>query len=102
VEGEALISVAVMVIVALFFGAAGALLGHRLGVPAGVLVGTLVGVGVAVGGGTALLGLSPLSVPSWTNAVLQISLGMLVGFRMTREELRSGVHAWYPPSSSRS
>ncbi len=32
---------------------------------------------------------------------LQISHGMLVGFRMTREELRSGVHAWYPPSSSR-
>lgn len=67
-----------------------------MGVPAGVLVGTLVGVGVAVGGGTALLGLPPLSVPSWTNGVLQISLGMLVGFRMTREELRSGVHALVP------
>ncbi len=67
-----------------------------MGAPAGVLVGTLVGVGVAVGGGTALLGLPPLSVPSWTNAVLQISLGMLVGFRMTREELRSGVHALVP------
>ncbi|MDQ4063728.1 MAG: AbrB family transcriptional regulator [Actinomycetota bacterium] len=95
-EGEARISVAVTVIVALFFGAAGAFLGHRLGVPAGVLVGTLVGVSIAVGGGTALLKLPPLSVPSWTNGVLQISLGMLVGFRMTREELRSGVHALVP------
>ncbi len=64
VEGEARISVAITVIAAVFFGAAGAFLGHRLGVPAGVLIGTLVGVGIVVGGETALLGLPPLSVPS--------------------------------------
>ena len=71
-------------------------MGHRLRLPAGVLVGTLIGVGVGVGVGSALLGLPQVSPPSWTNGVLQISLGMLVGFRMTREELRSGAHALIP------
>ncbi len=78
------------------FGAAGALLGHRLPVPAGVLVGTLVGVGVAAGGGSALLGLPHISVPSWVNGLLQVLLGMMIGFRMTRDSLRSGAHALVP------
>jgi uncharacterized protein len=51
-----------------------------------------------VGGGSKLLGLPQLPIPSWINGVLQITLGMLVGFRMTREELRSGVHALVPAS----
>lgn len=82
--------------VVLVFGAAGASLGHRLPVPAGVLVGTLTGVGVAAGGGSALLGLPQLSVPLWVNGLLQILLGMMVGFRMTRDSLRSGTHALAP------
>ena len=82
--------------VVLVFGVARAFLGHRLPVPAGVLVGTLVSVGVAAGGGSALLGLPQLSVPSWVNGLLQILLGMMVGFRMTRDSLRSGVHALAP------
>jgi membrane AbrB-like protein len=73
-------------------------LGSRLRLPAGVLVGTLVGVGVAAGGGSSLLGLPQLPVPSWVNGLLQISLGMLVGLRMTRDELRSGAHALVPAS----
>jgi membrane AbrB-like protein len=72
--------------------------GHRLPVPAGVLIGTLVGVGVAAGGGTMLLGLPQLSVPSGINRLLQIMLGTLVGLRMTRASLRSGAHALIPAS----
>jgi uncharacterized protein len=72
--------------------------GYRLPLPAGVLVGTLVGVGIASVLLTVLLGLPQPSVPSFINGLLQIMLGMLVGFRMTREELRSGVHALIPAS----
>ncbi len=61
-----------------------------------MLVGTLAGVGVAAGSGTALLGLPQLSVPSWVNGLLQILLGMMVGFRITRDSLRSGAHALAP------
>jgi len=85
------------VAVVLIFGGIGAIVGHRLPVPAGVLVGTLVAVGIG-GGGVALLGLPPLSVPPGTYSLLQILLGMLVGFRMTREELREGAHALLPAS----
>ena len=55
-----------------------------------------------VGAGSVLLNTLPgfpqLSVPSPINGTLQIMLGMLVGFRMTREELRSGVRALIPAS----
>jgi membrane AbrB-like protein len=84
-------------IIVLLFGSAGAFVGHRLPVPAGVLFGTLVGVG----GGSALgvlLGLPHLSVPSWVNGLLQIMLGMFVGFRMSRDALRPGAHALIPAS----
>ena len=85
------------VAVVLIFGAIGAIVGYQLPVPAGVLVGTLVAVGIG-GGGVALLGLPQLSVPPGTYSLLQILLGMLVGFRMTREELREGAHALLPAS----
>ncbi len=84
-------------IIVLLFGSAGAFVGHRLPVPAGILLGTLVGVG----GGSALivlLGLPHLSVPSWVNGLLQITLGMFVGFRMSRDALRPGAHALIPAS----
>jgi uncharacterized protein len=83
-------------VVILVSGAMGALLGHRLPVPAGVLLGTLVGVGIAAGGGSALLGPPQFSVPLVVNRILQVLLGMMVGFRMTRESLRSGAHALTP------
>jgi uncharacterized membrane protein AbrB (regulator of aidB expression) len=90
---ETHISLAVAVVVVIASGGAGAFLGHRLPVPAGVLLGTLVGVGVAAGGGSALLVLPQLSVPQVVNRLLQVLLGMMVGFRMTRDSLRSGAHA---------
>jgi uncharacterized protein len=83
--------------VVLIFGGVGAIVGYRLPMPAGVLIGTLVAVGIG-GGGVALLGLPQLSVPPWAYGLLQILLGMLVGFRMTREELREGAHALLPAS----
>jgi membrane AbrB-like protein len=45
-----------------------------------------------------LLGLPQPAAPSWVNGMLQIMLGMLVGSRMTREELRSSVRAPIPAS----
>ena len=85
------------VAVVLIFGTVGGVVGHRLPVPAGVLVGTLVAVGIG-GGGAVLLGLPHLSVPPGTYSLLQILLGMLVGFRMSWEELREGARALLPAS----
>lgn len=85
------------VAVVLIFGTVGGVVGYRLPVPAGVLVGTLVAVGIG-GGGAVLLGLPHLSVPHGTYSLLQILLGMLVGFRMSREELREGARALLPAS----
>ena len=96
-EGDSRISIALTVAVVLTFGGVGAIVGYRLPLPAGVLVGTLVTVGIG-GGGVALLGLPQLSVPPGTYSLLQILLGMLVGFRMTREELREGARALLPAS----
>ena len=96
-EGDSRISIALIVAVVLIFGCIGVIVGYRLPVPAGVLVGTLVAVG-AGGGGVALLGLPQLSIPPGTYSLLQILLGMLVGFRMTREGLREGARALLPAS----
>ena len=96
-EGDSRISIALTVAVVLTFGGVGAIVGYRLPLPAGVLVGTLVTVGIG-GGGVALLGLPQLSVPPGTYSLLQILLGMLVGFRMTRDELREGARALLPAS----
>lgn len=72
------------------------MVGYRLPLPAGLLVGSLIGVGAASVLLTVLLGLPQPSVPSFINGLLQIMLGMLVGFRMSREELRWGVYALIP------
>lgn len=78
-------------------GAAGAYLGHRLPVPAGVLLGTLVAVGaVSVAG--PLLGLPQVLVPPGATPLLQVLLGTMVGLRMDRDALRSGLHALVPAS----
>lgn len=47
---------------------------------------------------SAFVGLPHLSLPSWVSWMLQIMLGMLVGLRMSREELRSGLKALIPAS----
>lgn len=96
-EGDSRIGIALTVAVVLIFGAVGGVVGHRLPVPAGVLVGTLVAVGIG-GGGAVLLGLPHLSVPPGTYSLLQILLGMLVGFRMSRVELWEGARALLPAS----
>src|SRR5215204_131506 len=86
---------AIAVVAVLVLGAVGAYLGHRLPIPAGVLLGTLVGVGaVSVGG--LLLGLPQLPLPPGSRGLLQVMLGMMVGLRMSRESLRSGMHALAP------
>jgi membrane AbrB-like protein len=85
------------VAVVLIFGSVGVIVGYRLPVPAGLLLGTLVAVGIG-GVGVTLLGLPQLSVPPGTYSLLQILLGMLVGFRMTREGLREGARALLPAS----
>jgi len=51
---------------------------------------------VSIGG--SLLGLPQLSIPSWVRYVLQILLGMMVGLRIDRGTLRSGMHALIPAS----
>ena len=78
-------------------GATGAYLGHRLPVPAGVFLGTLVAVG-AVSVARPLLGLPQVPVPPGATPVLQILLGTMVGLRMDRDALRSGLHALVPAS----
>lgn len=86
-------ALAIVVVVAL--GGVGAFLGHRLPIPAGVLLGTI--VGAAIGSGlSTLIELPQLSVPSLATKALQVLLGMLVGFRMSREALRPGAHALVP------
>lgn len=89
------VSLVVTVVAVLIFGAAGALLGHRLAVPAGALIGTLVAVG-AVSIGVELLGLPQLPVPASLRWLLQIMLGMMVGLRMDRDSLRAGARALLP------
>lgn len=79
------------------FGAAGAYLGHRLPVPAGVLLGTLVAVG-AVSVASPYLGLTQVPVPPGATPLLQVLLGAMVGLRMDRDALRSGLHALLPAS----
>src|ERR687885_377220 len=53
--------------------------------------------GAAVGSGLSMLvGLPQLPVPTVTTKMLQVLLGMLVGFRMSREALSSGAKALVP------
>jgi hypothetical protein len=80
----------VTVVAAVVFGTVGAYLGNRFRVPAGILTWTLVGVAGAVGGGGALLGLPQVPTPPGINELLQVSLRMLVGLRMSRDELHAG------------
>ena len=73
-------------------GLFGALVGRRLGVPAGVLTGTIVGVGVA----QAVLGFPEVPAMPGLNQSLQVLVGIMVGLRITRTSVRSGVQALVP------
>ncbi len=81
----------------MILGFAGAYLGHRLPVPAGVLLGTLVAVGT-VSIVSPFLGLPNVPVPPGSMPVVQVMLGIMVGLRMDRDALRSGIHALLPAS----
>lgn len=83
---------AIVLSLTLVSAALGGLIGHLLRIPAGTLFGTL--AGVAVGGG--LLGVTPVPVNSQLGAILQISVGLLVGARISRNTLRSGAGVLAP------
>jgi membrane AbrB-like protein len=73
-------------------GLFGALVGRKLGVPAGVLTGTMVGVG----GMQAVMGFPEVPAMPMLNQSLQVLVGILVGLRITRASVRSGVQALVP------
>lgn len=70
----------------------GAYLGHRLGTPAGAFTGAMVGVGVLL----AVLGFPAVRTPALLGQSLQVMVGVLVGFRISRESLASGVRTLFP------
>lgn len=70
----------------------GAYLGQRLRVPAGLFIGAMVGVGAWL----AILGLPAVRVPLFLNQALQIMVGVVVGFRISADSLRTGARAFLP------
>ncbi|TCJ18086.1 hypothetical protein E0L93_06620 [Rubrobacter taiwanensis] len=60
--------------------------------PAGVLTGALAGMGL----GKVAMGLPPVPAPPEANAVLQVMVGIMVGLRMSRGAIRSGVRSLAP------
>ena len=71
---------------------AGAYLGLRLGVPAGAFTGAMVGVGVFL----AALGFPSVGAPDLLGQALQVMVGILVGFRISRPSLASGAKTLLP------
>lgn len=72
----------------------GAYLGHRLGIPAGAFTGAMVGVGLLL----AVLGFPSVPTPALLGQSLQVMVGVLVGFRISRESLASGART-LPPAA---
>lgn len=70
----------------------GASLGHRLGVPAGAFTGAMVGVGLLL----AVLGFPSIPAPDLLGQALQVMVGVLVGFRISRDSLASGARTLVP------
>jgi membrane AbrB-like protein len=70
----------------------GAYLGLRLGVPAGAFTGAMVGVGLLL----AVLGFPSVRTPALFGQVLQVMVGVLVGFRISRDSLASGARTLLP------
>lgn len=75
--------------------ALGAYLGLRLGVPAGAFTGAMVGVGLLL----AVLGFPSVRAPAPLGQSLQIMVGVLVGFRISRDSLASGARI-LPPAAA--
>lgn len=69
--------------------------GYRLGVPAGVFTGAMVGVGLLLG----VLGFPSVPTPPILGQALQIMVGILVGFRISRGSLRSGAGTLLPAAT---
>jgi uncharacterized protein len=70
----------------------GANLGLRIGVPAGAFTGAMVAVGLML----AVLGFPSVPTPDLLGQALQVMVGVLVGFRISRDSLASGVGTLLP------
>ncbi|QYJ14939.1 hypothetical protein Rxycam_00750 [Rubrobacter xylanophilus DSM 9941] len=73
-------------------GAVGAAAARRLHLPAGGFIGAMVGVGLTLG----LMGFPDFGTSPLLGGALQCLVGVLVGFRMEREAVRSGARALIP------
>ncbi|HJX27417.1 MAG TPA: AbrB family transcriptional regulator [Thermoanaerobaculia bacterium] len=70
----------------------GAYLGLRIGIPAGAFTGAMIAVGILL----AVLGFPSVPAPDLLGQALQVMVGVLVGFRISRESLRSGARTLLP------
>ena len=70
----------------------GAFVGLRIGVPAGAFTGAMVAVGLML----AVLGFPSVPVPDLLGQALQVMVGVLVGFRISRDSLASGAKTLLP------
>jgi membrane AbrB-like protein len=70
----------------------GAYLGLRIGIPAGAFTGAMVAVGLML----AALGFPTVPTPDLLGQALQVMVGVLVGFRISRDSLASGARTSLP------
>ncbi|MDP8902070.1 MAG: AbrB family transcriptional regulator, partial [Actinomycetota bacterium] len=70
----------------------GAYLGLRIGIPAGAFTGAMVAVGLML----ATLGFPSVPAPDLLGQALQVMVGVLVGFRISRDSLASGARTLLP------
>ena len=70
----------------------GAYLGLRIGIPAGAFTGAMVAVGLML----AALGFPSVPTPDLLGQGLQVMVGVLVGFRISRGALASGARTLLP------
>jgi membrane AbrB-like protein len=70
----------------------GAYLGLRIGIPAGAFTGAMVAVGLML----AFLGFPSVPAPDLLGQGLQVMVGVLVGFRISRDSLASGARTLLP------
>ena len=70
----------------------GAYLGLRIGIPAGAFTGAMVAVGLML----ASFGFPSVPTPDLLGQALQVMVGVLVGFRLSRGSLASGARTLLP------
>ena len=73
----------------------GSYLGLRIGIPAGAFTGAMVAVGLIL----AVLGFPSVPAPDLLGQALQIMVGVLVGFRISRDSLASGARTLLPAAT---